>query len=434
MYKMLHENLAVNENGHLTFAGHDTVLLAEQYGTPLYLLDEDMIRENCRVYLRSLREHFPEGSSALYASKALSFKDIYRIMAEEDMSVDVVSSGELYTAMRAGFPAGRVYFHGNNKTDADLNYALDCGVGYIIVDNSDELRTLNELARNKSLRQKVIARVTPGIDPHTFEAVNTGRIDCQFGVPIETGQAADFVHEILSCENVELCGYHCHIGSQIFDETPFMRAADIMLAFASEIRGKAGYVPALLNLGGGFGVRYVKAHPRIDITACIAALADHIKSSCARLDLPVPAILMEPGRSIVAAAGMTLYTAGSVKTIPGYRNYVTVDGGMSDNPRYALYRSEYTVLLAGRVNEPAEAEYTIAGRCCESGALIQENVPLPKPRRGDIIAVPVTGAYNYSMASNYNRLCRPPIVVLSGGKSRVAVRRESFEHLTANDV
>lgn len=431
---MLQTNLSVNAKGHLTFAGQDTVELAKRYGTPAYILDENRVRENCRLYTKALGEHMGEGSLPLYASKALCFKGLYSILAEEGMGADVVSGGEICTALAAGFPAERMFFHGNNKTVEEIGYAMDNGVGYFIIDGLTEMRRVDEAARDRNIRQKALLRLTPGIDPHTFDAVNTGKIDCQFGVPIETGQARAFVTEALSLPNLDIRGYHCHVGSQVFDVNPFVSAAEILTTFAAEISGLLGYEPEILNLGGGFGVRYVESDPHVDIPGCIALLCEEVKRLCGEKGLPVPAIMLEPGRSIVADACITLYTAGPCKNIDGYRNYVVVDGGMSDNPRYALYGAQYTVALANRANEDANFVTTIAGRCCETGALLQENVRLPEPRVGDIVAVFVTGAYNYSMASNYNRICRPPIVILRDGESRIGVRRETFADLTACDI
>lgn len=432
--RLLYSNLAVNEKGHLTIAGYDAVELAKEFGTPLYVLDENRVRENCRLYTRGMREYFGETSVPLYASKALSFKGIYNVAAEEGMSVDVVSSGELYTALAAGFPAERIYFHGNNKTDSDIRYAVDCKIGCFVVDNIEELRVLNVYAGTKGIRQKVLVRLTPGIDHHTFEAVNTGKVDSQFGTPIETGQAMKFVGEVLKAENIDLMGFHCHIGSQIFDWIPFRDASEIMLKFIADVKKCYGYEAKTLNLGGGFGVRYTESDPIVDINDNLKKLSEYIKSSCGALGLIVPTILMEPGRSIVADACVTLYEAGGVKTIEGYRSYVTVDGGMADNPRYALYHSKYTVLSAGRLNEAADFMCSVAGRCCETGDLVQENIMLPEPKRGDIIAVLTTGAYNFSMASNYNRLGRPPIVMLTSKGPKIAVRRETWEDLCARDM
>lgn len=431
---MLHPNLAVNNLGHLTVGGVDTVMLAEKYGTPLYILDEDMVRSKCRTYVNSMKKHFGADAAPLYASKALSFKGIYTIAAEEGMCIDVVSGGELYTALQAGFPAEKIYFHGSNKTAAEIRYAMENGLGCFIVDNDRELDDIDTIAAELGIRQDVLVRITPGIDPHTFEAINTGKIDCQFGVPLATGQALPFIGEVLKKEHVNLRGVHCHIGSQIFDEVPFCDAANVMLDFISELRSTYGYTAEILNLGGGFGVRYVESDPGIDIAACIEKVAAHVKAKTAEHNLPELTILMEPGRSLVADAGVTIYSVGSIKTIDGYRTYVSVDGGMTDNPRYALYGADYTVLLANKADAPADFLCTVAGRCCESGALIQENVLLPRPVAGDRIAVLVTGAYNHSMASNYNRVCRPPIVMVSGGQDRLAVRRETFEDLIARDL
>ena len=432
---MLHSNISVNNDGHLTFAGYDTVALAEEFGTPLYLLDENRLRENCRAYVAGMSA-FGNGSMALYASKALSFKGVYRIVAEEGLGADVVSSGELYTALKAGFPPERIYFHGNNKTDADIRYGVESGIGGFIVDGYEELEALSRIASELGVTQDILLRLTPGIDPHTFKAVNTGSLDCQFGVPIETGQAFEFTKTALDLPGVRLKGFHCHIGSQIFDWIPFRDASDIMLRFIAEVKASLGYEAEVMNLGGGFGVRYTEADPVIDIARYIRKTAEHVKSRCAELGLTMPRVLMEPGRSIVGDAGLTLYTVGSVKTIDddNCSNYVSVDGGMSDNPRYALYEAPYTVALASRASDPADFLCTVAGRCCESGALIQRDVYLPRPARGEILAVFVTGAYNYSMASNYNRLPRPPIVMLTADGPKVAVRRETFEDLTACDI
>ncbi len=433
---MLCENIGVNAAGHLTFAGQDTLELARQYATPLYLLDEDRIRQNCRVYQQAMTAAFGPGSGPLYASKAASFKRIYEIMAQEHMAIDLVSSGEIATAMAAGFPMERSYFHGNNKTDEDIAYAMDCGVGCFVADSLYELEAINAQAEGRNVRQSVILRLTPGIDPHTYEAVATGKVDSKFGVAIETGQAEEFVRAALGFANLQVLGYHCHVGSQVFDEegNVYLDAADIMMRFAADMQRKYGLRMQIFNIGGGYGVRYVESDPYVDIPANIRSVAAHIKALAARLDIPMPRVLMEPGRSIVADAGMTLYTAGTVKKISGYKNYLSIDGGMTDNPRFALYGSRYTVYLAGRMTEERSFLCDVVGRCCESGDIIQPDVALPEPRRGDIVAVCTTGAYNYSMASNYNRIPRPPVVMLSSGSSYVAVRRETFQDLLACDM
>ena len=376
---MLCSNIGINESGHLTFAGEDTVRLAAHYKTPLYLMDEDRIRENCRVYKTAMERAFGAGSFPLYASKAASFKRMYTIMQEEKMAIDVVSAGEIATAKRAGFSMERAFFHGNNKTDADVSYAMAANVGYFVADHEEELEIISREAKSRGIRQKVLLRLTPGIDPHTYEAVATGKVDSKFGVAIETGQAEHFVQHALSLPNLRLMGYHCHVGSQVFDEdgSVYHNAAKIMMTFAAEMKKKYGAELQVLDLGGGYGVRYTDADPQVNIPENIEQLAGTIKALCEELSLPMPAVLLEPGRSIVADAGMTLYTAGSTKSIPGYKNYVPVDGGMTDNPRYALYGSKYTVYLASRANEEANFRCDVVGRGCESGDIIQPNVLLP---------------------------------------------------------
>ena len=432
---MICDNITVSESGRLLFAGQDTVELARQYGTPLYLMDEDKIRENCRVYAAAFQKHFGDRARPLYASKANSFKRIYEIMKEEQMGIDVVSSGEIYTALQAGYDLSRAYFHSNNKTDEDIRYSMENGIGYFVADNVEEIRAIEAEAARRGVRQKVLLRLTPGIDPHTYEAIATGKVDSKFGSAIETGQAEEITAFTLQQPHVELVGFHCHVGSQVFAEDVFERAAVIMLEFVAAMKNKYGYMAQQLDLGGGYGVRYVESDPDLDVDTKVGEVAAAIRQACARLEIDLPEIHMEPGRSIVGAAGMTLYTAGTVKKIPGYKNYVSVDGGMPDNPRFALYGGSYTCLLANKMNEPAGFECSVVGRCCESGDIIQEHVMLPASvGRGDIVAVCTTGAYNYSMASNYNRLPRPPIVMLrGGGEHYVAVRRESLEDLCRND-
>lgn len=432
---MICDNITVSESGCLLFAGQDTVELARQYGTPLYLMDEDKIRENCRVYAAAFQKHFGDRARPLYASKANSFKRIYEIMKEEQMGIDVVSSGEIYTALQAGYDLSRAYFHSNNKTDEDIRYSMENGIGYFVADNVEEIRAIEAEAARRGVRQKVLLRLTPGLDPHTYEAIATGKVDSKFGSAIETGQAEEITAFTLQQPHVELVGFHCHVGSQVFAEDVFERAAVIMLEFVAAMKNKYGYMAQQLDLGGGYGVRYVESDPDLDVDTKVGEVAAAIRQACARLEIDLPEIHMEPGRSIVGAAGMTLYTAGTVKKIPGYKNYVSVDGGMPDNPRFALYGASYTCLLANKMNEPAGFECSVVGRCCESGDIIQEHVMLPASvGRGDIVAVCTTGAYNYSMASNYNRLPRPPIVMLrGGGEHYVAVRRESLEDLCRND-
>ena len=431
---MLHTNLSVNSENHLTIAGQDTVTLAKTYGTPLMVMDEDRVRQNFRVYRDAMKQYFGGASRPLFASKALSCKYIYRLAGEESVGIDLVSSGELYTAVAAGFDVREAFFHGNNKTDGDIAYAMDCGVGHFVVDNLTELDRIDEEAERRGVTQAVLLRLSPGIDPHTHAAITTGQVDSKFGIAIETGQADEAVAYTLNKKHIRLDGFHCHIGSQIFDITPFCDAAKLMIAYVAGVKNKFGYETEILNLGGGFGVRYIKSQPILDYADFIRRIAAFIDEEVARSGIKKPTILMEPGRSIVADSCLTLYTVGGTKEIPGFKNYVSVDGGMPDNPRYALYQADYTVCLASRMNDTPDFLCTVAGRCCESGDILQENVPLPKPERGDILAVLVTGAYNYSMASNYNRIPRPAVVAVKDGTVTPVIRRESFEDLIRNDL
>ncbi len=430
---MICENLSVGENGHLYFAGQDTVALAERYGTPLYLMDEQTIRNRVRTYKNAMSAYFPSGSAPEFASKAFSCRRIYEIMAQEEMSIDAVSCGEIYTAKTAGFPMERCFFHGNNKSDDDINTAMDCGVGYFVLDSFDEIDAVEHIAAARGLTQNVLLRVTPGIDPHTHRKINTGTVDSKFGIALQTGQAFDAVDRILHCPHLALQGFHCHVGSQLFETSLFCDAAQIMLGFANDVRERYGYEASTVNLGGGLGVRYTESDPIIDYAEKLKEIGSYITAVCNDLQMTPPRIMLEPGRSIVADAGMTLYTVGSVKEVTNYRNYVSVNGGMTDNPRYTLYGAAYTVINASRADAVADYPATLAGRCCESGDILQRDVHLAKPTRGDIVAVLTTGAYNYSMASNYNRVPRPPVVMLNDGDSYVAVRRETYEELCALD-
>ncbi len=431
---MLHDNYTVGENGHLFVGGCDTVSLAGKYGTPLYVIDEDKVRRSMRKFREIMQKYFPAGSRVLYASKALSYVDIYRVAASEGLGADVVSSGEIYTALKGGLPGSAMYFHGNNKTDEDIEYALGAGVGTFVADCREELEYLDAAARRIGKKQDVLLRITPGIDPHTHKKVVTGSVDSKFGTPIETGQAYELVRFALGLKNITLRGFHSHIGSQIFDSGPFSDAAEIMMRFIADLSGKLGYTAEYLNLGGGYGVTYTEDRADLDADRVLREISEKLTGLAGDFGIEVPKIIIEPGRALVAAAGVTLYTVGSVKNIPGYRTYVSIDGGMPDNPRYALYQSDYTALIASKAAEPASQRVTIAGRCCESGDLIQENAPLQSCKRGDILAVLVTGAYNYSMASNYNRIPRPAMVSVSGGRDRLVVRRESFEDLVRNEL
>jgi len=425
--------LGINADHHLTIGGCDTVSLAQTYGTPLYVMDEALIRRTLRSFKNSLSEHYENGGNVAYASKACSFMEMYRIANEEGCCVDVVSGGELYTALQAGFPAQRIYFHGNNKIDAELRMALSYGVGVIVVDNLEEMHRLSSIAQQMNKTADIYMRITPGIDAHTHSFIKTGQIDSKFGFTFENGNAMESVGVALSLPGIALKGLHCHIGSQIFDGEPFEHAAEVMMNFMAQIREKYGITLHELNLGGGFGVKYTENDHPIPCGEFMAPVAKALAECAASLDYPVPYIIIEPGRSIVAPAGITLYTIGNVKHIPGIRTFVSVDGGMADNPRYSLYQAEYTALIADKADALAEQKVTIAGRCCENDYL-QENIMMPSCEAGDILAVLGTGAYNYSMASHYNRLPNPAVVMVNDGGSRVVVKGETYEDLIRNDL
>lgn len=431
---MICNNLSVNEKNHLAFAGVDTVDLAAKYGTPLMLMDEHKIREKCEIYREAMKKYFTPDSMPLFASKSLSFKYIYKIVNSENIGIDCVSAGEIYTAVQAGFPMEKAYFHGNSKTDADIRFAIESKVGTFVCDSIEEVSVVDAIAGQMGVKQKILLRITPGIDPHTHKKISTGSVDSKFGVAIDTKQAYGLVEKTLKLQNIELMGYHCHIGSQIFEYDPFCEAARIMIKFIADTKEMFGYEAKELNLGGGMGVRYTEEDPEIDYDANIKGIADIVKELCAEYSLDMPRILMEPGRSIVADAGMTLYTAGYLKEITGLKNYISIDGGMTDNPRFTLYQSPYTVLLANRMNEEKNYKCTVAGRCCESGDIIQEDVMMPKPKRNDTIAVLTTGAYNYAMASHYNKVPKPAVVMLKDGEDFVVIKRETLADMIANEV
>lgn len=431
---LLYDNLDINRAGHLTIGGLDTVALTQRYGNPLYVMDEDQIRRNCRVYTQAMKEYLPEGSQPLYAGKALCFKGLYPIIESEGFGADVVSPGEIFTALAGGFDPANLYYHGTAKTDWDIRYAIENHVGWFIVDNYNELEALDRIAGEAGIIQDILLRITVGIDPHTQEKINTGRIDSQFGVAVDTGQAAHFVARTQQLRNVRLHGFHSHIGSQIFETQPFLDQVDRIMEFAVDMRERYGFTAEYFNLGGGFGVRYTDDDPLVDIAGNIRRIGQHLHKAFADADYPLPRILMEPGRSIVANAGITLYKTTGVKEIDGYMNYVTVDGGMTDNIRFALYRADYCLTNASRMYDARDYYCTVAGRCCESGDRIAEDICLQKPQRGDIIAVLGTGAYNYAMASNYNRVPKPAMVMVSGGESRLSIRAQTFEDMIACEM
>ena len=428
------ENLSINEKGNLTIGSVDTVELAKTYGTPLYVMDEELVRKNCREFNENIRKFYGEKGRVHYASKALSCMEMCRIVSSEGLGLDAVSIGELYTAVKAGFDTSKIGFHGNNKTNEELEYALEVGVGHIIVDNIDELHRLSEIAGKMGKKPHIMFRIKPGIDAHTHDFVKTGQIDSKFGFALETGEAFEAVKEAINCENVELYGLHCHIGSQIFDIAPFEEAAKVMLELIAKIKDELNYEIKGLNLGGGFGIKYLEEHDPQPFGVFMERVSQVVISECEKLGVNRPFIYIEPGRSIAASAGITLYTVGARKEIPDIRTYVSVDGCMADNPRYILYKSEYEAIVANKAAEERSERVTIAGKCCESGDLIGENMPLQHAESGDIIAVCATGAYNFSMSSNYNRLCRPALVFVNNGESRIAVKRQTLDDIIRNDI
>ncbi len=428
------ENLNINEKGNLTIGGVDTTALAEEYGTPLYVMDEQLFRKYLRRFHESMQKYYNGKGLVCYASKAFSCLEMCRIVASEGDGLDAVSIGELYTAVKAGFPMEKVGFHGNNKTDEELRYAVENGVGHIIVDNISELHRLEAIAGEIGAVPHIMFRIKPGIDAHTHDFVKTGQIDSKFGFALETGEAFDAVKEALACKNLKLVGLHCHIGSQIFDIAPFEEAARVMLVLIAKIRDELDFEVPGLNLGGGFGIKYLNEHDPVPFETYIERVSQVVSEECAKLNISQPFIYIEPGRSIAAPAGITLYKVGARKEIPGIRTYISVDGGMCDNPRYALYKSEYEAVVANKANEERTEKVTIAGKCCESGDLIGENMPLQHAESGDIIAVCATGAYNYSMSSNYNRIPKPAVVFVNEGKSRIGVKRETLEDIIRNDI
>ncbi|MDD4587339.1 MAG: diaminopimelate decarboxylase [Heliobacteriaceae bacterium] len=421
----------VNEQGHLTIGGCDAVELVKSFGSPLYVMDEALLRENCRVY----HQAFCAGGAGevLYAGKTFLTLAMCRLVEDAGLGLDVVSGGELYTARRAGFPMDRVYFHGNNKTPAELMQALDYGVGQVVVDNLYEMAMLNNLAAGREVPVKVLLRITPGIECHTHEFIRTGQIDSKFGFALPTGQALEAVKAVIDHSHLVFTGLHCHIGSQIFELTSFGYAATVMMEFIAEIRRQTGVTVGTLNLGGGFGIRYTEADTPGDLAAYARLVLDTVAREAHRCGLSVPKVVVEPGRSIAGPAGTTLYTVGSVKEIRGVRRYVAVDGGMTDNPRPALYGSRYEAMLANKADREAVEVVSITGKCCESGDMLIWDIALPKVESGDILAVSCTGAYNYTMSMNYNRLAKPAVIFVRDGQAAVVVERESLDDLIRND-
>lgn len=436
---MIHtrDTLKINEKGHLEIGGADCVALAEQFSTPLYVFDEAYIRRMMRIYQDTINTEYQGKGLVLYASKAFSCEAVYSIAHSEGIGVDVVSGGELYTALRAGFPTDKITMHGNNKLPYEIEQALDARIGMIVVDSHSEADFIEREAEKRGIVQNVLIRINPGVEAHTHAYVQTATPDSKFGFSVANGAAEEMTGYVLSKPHLRLHGYHCHIGSQIFEKQSFVLAVRKNLAFMAEMKVKLGFEADSLNMGGGFGIWYAEGDAMIDVDGYadyLRALISTVKEGCEELGLRLPYLYLEPGRSIVGEAGITLYTVGAIKEIPGIRKYIAIDGGMFDNPRYALYQSKYTAILANRAAEDATELVSIAGKCCESGDLIGVDFNLPKANTGDILAVLSTGAYNYSMASNYNRNLIPPVVLVKDGKAEYIVKPQSYEDLVRNDT
>ncbi len=421
-------------NGILCIDGVKVTDIVKKYGTPCYIMSENKVRENCRKYKEATQKHYGKNALPLYASKAFSCVEIYRTVASEGFGADVVSGGELYTALKAGFDPKKIYFHGNAKTDDEIKFALESGVGRIVADNSEELGSIDRIAKELNVTAEISMRIKPGVEAHTHNFIKTGQIDSKFGFALENGEAFVAAKTVSEMKNIRLAGVHCHIGSQIFDSDPFVLAAKRMLGFIAKVKAELSVEIKELNLGGGFGIRYVEGDNPIPYDDYMKTIAETVKTESASLGIAVPFILVEPGRSIVAEAGITAYRVIAVKTIENIRTYVSVDGGMTDNPRYALYGAKYEACIANKAGLPRDFKATVAGRCCESGDLIGENMMIQHPEAGDILTVFSTGAYNYSMASNYNRVPRPPVIMISNGEPRVIVKRETYEDIVKNDI
>ncbi len=429
---MLLPNQSVNSNGHLVVGGCDTVALAREYDTPLYVLDEQMVRHNCQQYRQAFAQRLPRSEIA-YASKALMTKALCRIMQQEQMALDVASEGELYTALQAGFPAARIKLHGNYKKPALLQMAIENGVGRIVADSLPELALISEVAGELGKQGHILIRITPGIKADTHERIRAGQEDSKFGLGLAGGAAMTATRLALELPNIELHGFHCHIGSQLLHTNGFVRTAAVVMDFISQAGAETGYVAEQFDIGGGLGIRYQED----DVPPTIDHLAEEVctalKAAADQHNVPLPELILEPGRSIVGEAGVTLYTIGVVKEIPGVRTYVSVDGGLSDNPRPLLYDAEYEAMIANRANQPPDRIVRVAGAHCETDTLFPES-NLADPQPGDILAVQSTGAYTYAMASNYNRFTKPAMVLVNDGNAELIVTREGLEDLVRHDV
>jgi len=427
-------SLKFNNEGHLTIGECDCIELVKLYGTPLYVSDKNIIRNNCRIYTNALNKYYNGKGLILFAGKAFCTMAMCKIVQQEGLGLDIVSGGELYTAWKARFPMDKVYFHGNNKTIDELELAIEFNVGRIVVDNLNELNNICMLASKKNKKIDILLRVTPGIEAHTHEFICTGKQDSKFGFSLQSKEAEFAIKYALKSDWVNVTGIHCHIGSQIFELTPFKRAVQLLMDFIIKIKVEMGLSIEELNLGGGYGIRYLQEDKTINYDLYVKEIANTLDEICQQYNTLKPSVIMEPGRSIVGPAGITLYTIGNIKDIEGIRKYVCVDGGMTDNPRYIMYQAKYSAVLANRSQDNQFEVVTVAGKCCESGDVLIKDISLNKAVTGDILAVLGTGAYNYSMASNYNRIPRPAVVLVNGKNHNVIVKRESYEDITANDV
>ncbi|MGM0899956.1 diaminopimelate decarboxylase [Mesobacillus maritimus] len=429
----LHGTAKVNDRGHLEIGGMDTVALVEQYGTPLYVYDVALIRERAQSFKKTF-EALGVKAQVAYASKAFSTVAMVQLADEEGLSLDVVSGGELYTAIAAGFPADKIHFHGNNKSLEELDMAIEKEIGCFVVDNFYELELLDELCRSREKVVNILLRVTPGIEAHTHDYILTGQDDSKFGFGLLNGQADEAISIGLNSKNLNLLGVHCHIGSQIFETTGFLVAAKKIFEKLKQWKDEKSFEAKVLNLGGGFGIRYTKEDDPIPASQYVEEIIDEVRKHADRYQMSMPEIWIEPGRSMVGDAGTTLYRVGSRKEVPSVRQYLAVDGGMSDNLRPALYQAKYEAILANKALVEPEETVSIAGKCCESGDMLIWDLPLPKSESADILAVFCTGAYGYSMANNYNRIPRPPVVFVENGKARLVVKRESYEDMVRLDL
>ncbi|MBU8686328.1 diaminopimelate decarboxylase [Priestia megaterium] len=429
----LHGTSRINKHGHLEIGGVDTVELASNFGTPLYVYDVALIRQRARGFKETFEKHRVKAQVA-YASKAFSTIAMVQVVHEEGLSLDVVSGGELYTALAADFPKERIHFHGNNKSRAELEMAVKEDVGCIVVDNFYEIALLQEITEQYQKKMPVLLRLTPGIEAHTHDYILTGQEDSKFGFDLQNGQADEAVRLVQKSKGLELLGIHCHIGSQIFETTGFIMATQKLFAKMKEWKQRIEFVPQVLNLGGGFGIRYTEEDQPIPVSQYVEVIIEEVKKQSKQLEVEIPEIWIEPGRSLVGDAGTTLYSIGSRKHVPNVREYVAIDGGMNDNIRPALYQAKYEAVIANRMNDESDELVSIAGKCCESGDMLMWDVHLPKANPDDLLAMFCTGAYGYSMASHYNRLPKPAVVFVEDGEAQLVVKRETYEDIVKNDV